>query len=345
METQNTQPKAIVDLESDAAGNWEAVIPQDLPPGLHKVIVETEDGQQQDLALFNMPMRTEVVDKPVQVKDYHFFLYPTAILTLLVLILALNNLRLMVKAKLNKRNLEEKQKRITLITVLASVLAISIFAFLAYQAGWMMNYTQTGKSIQDNNKKAENIEIPVELIDVRGLIVDPVTNLGLSGADLTVGDVNIRLQDGGAYVFSQIPANSFIRITHPQFKKPIKKSVILDDQGAMDVYLSADMINALITVIDYESTGQLQNIYQQLPEKLINSMTEEQYLKEYEKNFDRQDLSNQELVIKNIIKSDEVVLDKYSLLLNKAILVELTKSDEVFKYYLTNEDGSWSIVK
>ncbi len=346
METQNNQPKAIVDLESDAQGNWEAVIPQDLPPGLHKVIVETEDGQQQDLALFNMPIRTQTVDKPVAVKDYGFFLYPTAILTLLVLILALNNLRLMVKAKLNKKNLEEKQKRVTYITVLASLLAIGIFIFLAFQANWLgfgKNNSGLPSNRDSNQTKVE--KMPAKTVDVRGLVVDPITNLALVGADLSFGDVSIRIQDGGAYVFSQIPEDAEIVITHPQFKKAVNKKIILDEQGAMDIYLSPDMINALISVVDYESQGKINSIYQQLPEKLINSVTEEEYIGQFVQDFDRSDLSSQKIVIKDLSKQDDAVIEKYSLTLNKAIRVDLEKNDKSITYFLTNQDGSWSVVK
>ena len=75
MEIQSNQPKAIMNLESDAQGNWEVAIPQDLPPGLHKIIVETEDGQQQDLALFNAPSSSQVINKLTVVKNYDFFLF------------------------------------------------------------------------------------------------------------------------------------------------------------------------------------------------------------------------------------------------------------------------------
>ncbi|GEM_PF-1165513 len=345
MEIQSNQPKAIMNLESDAQGNWEVAIPQDLPPGLHKIIVETEDGQQQDLALFNAPSSSQVINKLTVVKNYDFFLYPAAILTLLVLILALNNLRLMVKTKLNKKKLEEKQKKVTLIIVLISLLAMGIFAKLAYQTS-LMHRDNAINNLNFNNTQDEQVtKIPAKLIDVRGLVVDPVTNLALIGADLSAGDVNIRIQDGGAYVFSQIPEDEGIVITHPQFKKAVNKKISLDEQGAMDIYLSPDMINALISVVDFEASGQIDRIYQQLPEKLINNLKEEDFIKGFIQNFDRSDLSNQQITVKNINKREEVVLDKYSLLLPKAIQVDLQRSQEMITYFLTIEDGIWKAIK
>lgn len=342
MDNNTNQPKATIEIQTDAEGNWEAQFPQDLTPGLHKIIVETEGGEYYDMALLNLQVRSEA---PVETApaNYSHYLYPVALLTILVLILAVNNLRLMIKAKKDKRTLENRQRHMALVTVLAAVFSIAVFCYVAYQSGWFKSQVANTGSVQPI------YDVPVEkdmgLTDVNGRLVDPVTDAGVSGMDMTVKEVNVRTQEGGAYRFSQIPSNSYIRLTHPELKKALFKKLDPANVGSMDVMFDVGMYNALMTVIDLESNGQLSKIYEQLPEGIKSKISEQDFINQYEMDFSQKDLSRQELVLAGVSRLDSWSSDKYNVLFDRAVNAQVEVANATVNYYLILENGQWKVIK
>ncbi|MBU2566253.1 hypothetical protein KKG46_01695, partial [Patescibacteria group bacterium] len=208
MATTTDQAQAIMEIQTDSDGNWEAQVPQTLSPGMHKVMVETEDGEQQDLALFNMPIRTEVIENTTSA-DYGQYIYPLALLVVLVLVLAANSLRLLVKAKKIKKELANKQRFTTLFTVFAALIAVAIFIYVAYQSGWLDSTTTNNNFNQTSNlsNDKQNDSSPTEYVGVSGLVIDPQSDIGVSDVDLSAYDISIRTQEGGAYNFASIPSD------------------------------------------------------------------------------------------------------------------------------------------
>lgn len=342
MDTNTNQPKAIIEIQTDAQGNWEAQFPQDLSPGLHKIIVETEGGEHHDMALLNLQVRGQspVESAPV---NYEHYLYPVALLTILVLILAVNNLRLMFKAKKDRRKLEKRQNNMTLVTVMVALFSIFVFCFVAYQSGWFMSQVS-------NSGLVEPIyDVPVDkeigLINVNGILLDPLEDVGVAGADLMVKEVSIRTQEGGAYNFSQIPSNSYIRLTHPELKKALLKKVEVDNVGNMQILFNVGMYNVLMSAIDNESNGQLSKIYEQLPSVIKSKVNEQDFINQYAVDFAPKDLSRQNLVVAQTDKQDAWSSEKYDVLFDKAISVQVEVDDVFVNYYLVYEDGQWKVIK
>lgn len=342
MENNTNQPKATIEIETDAQGNWEAQFPQDLAPGLHKIIVETEGGEQHDMALLNLQVRGQAPIESATV-SYAHYLYPVALLTILVLILAVNNLRLMVKAKKDRRTLEQRQKNMTLVTVLAALFSIAVFCFVAYQSGWFKSQASNSGSVQPI------YEVPVDkevgLINVNGLLLDPLEDVGVAGVDLMVKEVSIRTQEGGAYNFSQVPSNAYIRLTHPELKKALLKKVKVDETGSMQILFNVGMYNALMSAIDNESNGQLSKIYEQLPVSIKAKVGEQDFIDKYTVDFSPKDLSRQELIVAQAGKQDAWSSEKYDVLFDKAVSVTIEVANTVADYYLVREDGQWKVIK
>lgn len=342
MDTNTNQPKATIDIQTDAQGNWEAQFPQNLAPGLHKIIVETENGEQHDMALLNLQVRSQAPVESAPV-NYGHYLYPVALLTILVLILAVNNLRLMFKAKKDRRTLEQRQKNMTLVTVLAALFSVMVFCFVAYQSGWFKSQASNSGSVQPI------YDVPVgkeaSLINVNGQVLDPLEDVGVAGVDLMVKEVSIRTQEGGAYNFSQIPSNTYIRLTHPELKKALLKKVEVNETGSMQILFNVGMYNALMSVIDNESNGQLSRIYEQLPASIKSKVSEQDFIDQYSVDFAPKDLSRQELIVARAGKQDAWPSEKYDVLFNKAVSVKIEVANTVADYYLVQEEGQWKVIK
>ncbi len=342
MDTNTNQPQATIDIQTDAQGNWEAQFPQNLAPGLHKIIVETENGEQHDMALLNLQVRSQAPIESAPV-SYGHYLYPVALLTILVLILAVNNLRLMVKAKKDKRSLEKRQKNMTLVTVLAALFSILVFCFVAYQSGWFKSQASNSDSVQPI------YDVPVDkevgLVDVNGLVLDPLEDVGVAGVDLMVKEVSIRTQEGGAYNFAQIPADSYIRITHPALKKALLKTVWSDGQQQMNILFNIDMLNTLLTVIDLEAAGKYWQIYEYLPEKIKATVHPDIFHEQYVASFTSGDLNQQNIVVNKQEVLDAWRSEGYDVLFEKAVHVEFLNREQKVSYYLVYENNEWKVIK
>lgn len=344
MATNDNLPQVYLEVESDEQGSWEAQIPQDLEPGMHKVRVETEGGEQQDLALFNIPIRTETVGTSVKVIQNNYFLFPLALLTILVLFLAVNNLRLMVKAKKSRMAVGRKQKLSTLATILAAVASIVVFAYAAMQSGWM-GFSRFADKKSESPTAMVVSATKTPLMDVNGVLLDPLTGQGVSGVDISVNEANIKTQEGGGFNFAQIRTDSYLRIAHPELKKNIYKTVTADKDGKMEVLFNIDMMNALINVIDAEMVGQPKRIYQQLPGMVKAVVGEQGYVNGYKMSYGSSDMSAQGITVADIIKKDSWSYDALKIQFDKSFQVDVIVHDQTISYFLIQEGGVWKVVK
>jgi hypothetical protein len=342
MEIPTNEPKAILEIESDDLGNWEVQFPPDLAPGLHKIIVETESGDQRDMALLNLQYKTEIIVEPVQPK-YDHLLLPFSLLTILVLLLAANTLRLMIKARRNKSETEKRNKNTTIVSVIAALVSVFLFVFIAYQLNWFVPNTRDAVPSQPV------FDVPIKQeaakIDVTGLVVNPLTDLSIGGMDLSSAEVNIKVEEGGAFNFTQIPSNAYIRLTHPELKKAILFAVEPDAQNAMNILFDVEMFNSLMTVIDWEAGGKLDLIYDQLPQSFRANFSEQNFIDLYESSFAQKDLRLQNMIVAKHSKLDAYTAEKYDLLFDRVVKFDLEVNNSVATYFLIHEDATWKIFK
>lgn len=344
MATNENLPQVYLEVESDEQGNWEAQIPQDLAPGVHKVMVETESGEQQDLALFNMPIRTEIVNTSVKIIQSDYFLYPLALLTILVLFLAANNLRLMLKARKSRVAVERKQKLSTFATILVALTSVTVFAFAAVQSGWL-DFSKLSKKEPRTPNVVTASATKAPVMDVSGVLLDPITGQGVSGVDISVNEANIKTQEGGGFNFAQIRTDAYLKIAHPELKKNLFKTVDADKDGKMEVLFNVEMMNALINVVDAEMVSQSKKIYQQSPEKVKAVVGEQEFVNSYKMNFGASDMSAQGITVSGLTKKDAWSHDAYKTQFDKVIQIDLKAQDQTVSYFLVMEEGVWKVLK
>ena len=347
MATTTEQLQSTMETQADSNGNWGVEIPQTISPGMHKVMVETENGEQQDLALFNMPVRTQLIDRPVQA-DVGHFLYPLAFLAVLVLVLAANSLRLMVKSKkVKKSDLARKQKYTTIFTVFTALIAVILVVYIAIQSDWLnssnpLNQNNTSLVQSQNNNI---IPQPSDKIDINGLVLDPLTNQGVAGVDLETGDTNIRTEEGGAYNFTGVSLDSYLKITHPELKKTILKTISPDEGGKMDILFNIQMLNGLLQFIDNEASGDYLALYNQLPTIVSTKIPADQFIADYQPSFTGKDLAQQSIKIAKIQKIDSWTSDKYDLLFSEVVQIQVLTDPGTANYYAVQEAGEWRYIK
>ena len=59
-------PQATLEVQANPNGEWQAQLPQDLTPGMHTVVVTTENGESQEVAMYSLQKETRTLTNTVK---------------------------------------------------------------------------------------------------------------------------------------------------------------------------------------------------------------------------------------------------------------------------------------
>jgi hypothetical protein len=182
------------------------------------------------------------------------------------------------------------------------------------------------------------------LIKVSGVVIDPSTSIPVSDVDLSVGDTDIQTGESGRFVFTNVSSKEGIKLTHPE----ILRAIVKLPEGQSNIFFNASMYNTLIVIIDREARGNLDFIYDQLDLKIKEKVTREFFRDEYKSIFGNIDITNQEIVIRDMYITPDYYNKHLDLRFSDIILFEVV-NDENTKWYslIHTEDDvgfNWKLI-
>ena len=292
------------------------------------------------------PEKTPVDIVPTE-KDKIFFIIPQDIydsspfivygLISLIILVGLNTIRLINRLAdtTDKIVIGEHKNRKLISYIIATIVVIILLIVMAAQMGWIWSANKIQKSIIVSSN---------DTTLVSGVIIEPINHQGVMGVDLSVGDTNIHTDKGGYFVFNNLKQGDSIKINHPLLRRTVEKII---DGGRMNILFDVNLFNSLSEIIDLELRGNYASIYEKLPLEIKNKISEVEFASEAineSKKFTG-NISDQRIVIgkEEIIR--EWVSEKYDVLFEKVLNIEVYGNGNLFDYYFVNIDGGWFIIK
>lgn len=244
MENQ-VHPSFVTSVRSNAEGEWLQGIENQLSPGMHRVVATDEQGNQDQALLYVVKQEPSIITQVTAwIPPYIGWLI--ACLFAIILILSGYAIRLGQTTSI-KKNEGKRKKQITTHAILVSFILICIAVGLSY---WS-NKKTGGRLLEPIVSQSTPVE---KDIDVRGSIRAPISGEGVVGVDIQAGKTSIRTVQGGQYQFSAIQASEGLKITHPELKIALRKSIEGKD---MDIVFDPGLYNALFDLMQREARGRL----------------------------------------------------------------------------------------
>lgn len=317
-----------LDIQTDEYGNWSTEILNNLEPGVHTAVLQTSDGREQDVAFFVLQDEPGVIEQ-VQSVVPPFFNGLILVLFALICLLSWNSIRL--ARKMDKTNRDKMNMRYTKGAILLSVAAIVI----ALVVGIFVN--KDNEVFEDWFDTSEPT-----LVTVSGTVLDPLTESGVEGVDLTVGKVSVHTSNTGSYTFPSIDKTKGIKITHPKLIRSLRYQV--QGEASQNIYFNAEMYNLLINVVNNEARGLYQDNYQYVHRDIKNAVDEIQYARDHESTksiFSLDDLADQELGISSVRVISSWTNEMYTVKFDNVVEIEVLDDDMKQTFYLISTDDGW----
>jgi len=321
-------------VQSDDRGDWLQDIQGKIEPGIHRVVIEDDMGNQDEAMLYvvrDQPVILEQVTKIVPAP----FAYGLSALFLVILVLAGLNVWLGRKADNQLKGGKRKIKRYLPFAIIISTIALLVTLVIGVYLNKHTNFV--------NQAKDELLGVSMPKIDVSGSIQTPFEHQGVSGLDLTVGDTSVRTVQGGRYVFSQIEQGAGIRLNHPSLKVSFVISV--DKSGALDIPFDSDLYNAVFDIQQLEAQGKYGEIYDKLSDAARRTMERDGFIKEYSPAYGPSDIRNQEIFVAAVkeLSDWKSVNGLYGF--PQVIQMEVRNNAQVKTYVFTMDGGAWRLIK
>lgn len=174
-----------------------------------------------------------------------------------------------------------------------------------------------------------------KMVTVSGSVVDPLTRTPVFGVDLVVSDTSIRTGESGRFVFTGVGTKTGIRLTHPELLRAL---VLLPqtrtDEQELEVLFNIPLLNALITIIDFEARGNIDAVYDHLAPQIKGKLTRKVFREEFESMFVEEDITNQEIVIRGMRRVTDYYNRQLDLRFSNIIEFELVNGDDSKWYAL-----------
>lgn len=329
-----TQPIYTTSVRSDETGNWLQGVEGKLEPGVHRVVVEDEQGNRDEAMLFVVKEQPVVMERITKIFPEPF-VYASSVLVALILGLVVANIWFGLKADRHQAARRSKTHRYLALSLALSVLVLVVTLAVGYVLNRDLGLVGRAKQAM--------LGVEQPMMDVRGAVITPFEHQGIDGVDLTVGDTSIRTVAGGRYVFSSVSAGSAIRLTHPEFKIAFTKRI--DAPGEMDVVLDKDLYNLAFDIAQSEARGKIGQIYAKLTEVSKNSISEVDFSSAYQPLFKLGNIADQELRLGEITENTDWVSKDGSESYPQVISMEMLNGPQAKTYFFVLQDGSWRLVK
>lgn len=355
------------DFQSDASGNWDMKISNDLTAGPHVVTVEDDKGNLDQAIMYvikdtktatgttsvttqNQIVMVDRVTKTVP-DSLHI---PIGIMAALCLILSTvltilarladKEEKLLAKVDLSsqvpgqqisaKHKIHHFLQYAVVIATLSLVVVVGVGIWLNRETNFLSRFFHP---------------VPASALinEISGQVIDPITRAGVAGADLVSGQTSIRTSGSGGFIFSLVNPADGIRMTHPGLLRSI---VIMPEstpkQQRLDILFNEQMYMVLTRVLDAEARGQIADIYSKyLSPDIKNQITSEVFVQRYSNVMTAKNITDQQITIRSMKVVDNYVIKKYQSTLNKAIVLTLNLNGEDAVYVLQPAGDKWYIAK
>ncbi|MCC7357547.1 hypothetical protein IT408_03520 [Candidatus Uhrbacteria bacterium] len=239
-----TQPSFTTSVRSNEKGEWLQGIEKQLTPGMHRVVAIDEQGNQDQALLYVVKQEPKVFTQLISwIPPYVGWL----IVCLIAIILLLSGYAIRLGQRVeHKKGENRKKKRQTTHAILVTFALICTAISLSY---WTNRQTR-GRLLEPVLPKKVVKEQGIQL---RGTLKSPFNTEGVTGVDLQAGKTHIRTVQGGIYQFSNVIPSEGIKMTHPELKIALRKSI---EGNNMDIIFEPGLYNALFDLMQRESRGQ-----------------------------------------------------------------------------------------
>ncbi|MFZ6015498.1 MAG: hypothetical protein ACOYUZ_04040 [Patescibacteria group bacterium] len=343
---QDSSPRAIFEVQTDAEGNWNLGIPKDLGPGIHRVTVVDEQGMEKDTALFTLEKDVQVIEKIREGLTPAFF-YGIIFFLLIILLLAANTLRLMRKAKKRETKNEAmiKQRTTAAIMVIAIVASFIVGGLILFFTGSFNLSTQSesGAVQTSSQEKLEKTAIIHERIN--GVVLNPYTLLPEAGLRLKMNEVSIDVGEAGRFVFTKVKESEPLTIEHEALKgHELSLYLTPDANSNVFIYFDKKLYGLIVDIFEAEQSQTISQIYNSAANGLQEEMDKLGFVEHYESLYDDKDGDDFSLKIKSMKFVDNYV-SSYEISYPRVLQVEFEHENRLNVYSFTYENDAWKLVE
>lgn len=339
MTNLNLKPQAEFEVTTSPSGTWQVQLPKDLPAGFHRVVVTAPDGQEQDLALFNVEKTTNVsFVNHIQPIIPHYYFYPILFFLVIISLLSLNIVRLMIKKRRRQaqRVIFKQQAYLMLFVVLGMTSSLLVGLFLMYKI------TLQSDSFKQNNKNLivrQNKTPIVKINKYQGFFLNPLTGATIKDVKLIAKNVSIVLGESGQFVFSNLRSDDLIKVEDAKLKRLVYFKPL--NKVGVAVFYDSNLYNTLLKISDLSKQKKTSQIYDFLSFELSKKIDRVSFVEKYSSIFDP--LLNEKLIFEKVGLKDNFVS---KLGLNYSKVVEFVLVDNAGKhvYNFVFENGKWVLV-
>jgi len=329
-----------INSDVSSSGNWSAEILDELEPGLHTVHVSDNLGNEDSALLFiteageiQMSDQVTVVAPDQQVVAYSGFNW-----TLLVII----GFIFLINAYISLKIRHEETGKHKIIKTLATYTSIvSFILFIGLATFGIYKGTELGEAqkIIPNIASQDN---PVKIASVSGILANPQTGDPVEGIDLRAGDVTIKTDNGGQFMFSSINILEGIRMTSPDLHKAIL--FIPEKEGRTDLMFDANLFNRIVEITYAESQEKTNDIRDFLTDNLNTEALKATFEEKYEKIYEYKNIADQEIIISGMKKEKNyrsiLTGEKYK----NVVIVTVVNEEKTAKRAFIYKDNEWKLV-
>lgn len=244
-------------------------------------------------------------------------------------------------------------------TTRKKIIAIFVITLVVGGGAYLFLAGERGEKVGERGEKGE--EKIVKVVKVSGVVIDPVTDSPVSNVDLVVGDMSIRTQEAGRFVFTKVGTKTGIRLTHPELLRAIVKLPVyprverlvvnssplgLPDTRAAeqvtDILFNVLLYNTLIEIVDREARGNLDAVYDHLAPQIKEKLSREVFREEFGSMFTEEDITNQEIVIRGMRRTPDYYNRQLDLRFSNIIEFELVNGENSKWYALIYREDAFS---
>lgn len=181
-------------------------------------------------------------------------------------------------------------------------------------------------------------------MSISGALQSPETGVPIPGVDLRVGDTTIRTTNTGQFTFPEVSSKVGIRLTHPEL---LRAFVLLVDAAESSLF-DIELYNALVFTVDREARSRPDVLYERLSPRVQEQLSEEDYQSTFEQFFTEEDLTAQEIVLRDIERMTSYREPVTDLLFSTVVTFEVTKDGDEKEYHFVLEENpegsSWNLL-
>ncbi|GEM_PF-2187812 len=330
-------PQATLEVQANPNGEWQAQLPQDLTPGMHTVVVTTENGESQEVAMYSLQKETRTLTNTVK-EIPASYVYPLFFLFFLVLVLALNGIRLLAVRKTAPRQTKSQS-----LSVLLILLAVTCAAVFVGYVTWDITKSKVGSQSRDDATKET---VPAQNMErLSGAVIDPWSGTPVAGVNLVLGDVTINTQQGGRYNFTALSNGANIRLSHASLTKDVLIKPVADANGLMDIYFEPKTYAAVWEVLKAEAAGDLAKVYAQSPEAFKAKIKESDFMGAYVKLAADASVLEKDFVVNVQEVADNYIDSVNQLTYSRAWIMDLELDGMSNRYAVVMENGQYKVFR